>query len=213
MHRFDTFIKRYCEFPMESEDGGPDAYLDAVFDFISLRQIDIWDFALDEFSAFWFSRSLKLDPAALFDFGIELLTDHFWDVWRSALGIHPTVPADSMFNDIYGDKSKAMLTRIKTFVRGAHNGEFADPDAGIPAQHSIFTFTGIKQRDDEMKRLQHVLHVPVLPGISPYAYYNYDSPVYDSSSWAKERLEEAMERNEEIRGIERAALMEELYIA
>ncbi|GIZ46986.1 hypothetical protein CKM354_001008800 [Cercospora kikuchii] len=213
MHRFNTFIKRYCEFPMESEDGGPDAFLDAIFDFITLRQVEVWDLDLDEFSAFWLERSLHLDGSSFPGCEIETLTDNFWHVWRYASDQDPSRPAWNIFDDIYGDKSKTLLTRVKTFVRGDYNSESADSDAGVPARKSNFTYTQIKEREDEMERLHRVLQLPVLPSISPYAYYNYDSPNHGSSSWAKERLEDAMVRNEEIRGIERAALMEELYIA
>lgn len=212
--KFTGFIKRYCDFPMESEDGGPDALLDAVFDFISVRKLDrmTWNCSqLDMFSDFWIERQARLYGTPSFGHGPLEFTNELGSLWaRLVLPHHVNaVPPKTSFEVIYEGQIDAMTARLEAFAYGGdgRGRQFAAiPDAGILTQKSNFSRVVTELRDHEMTLLHRALKVPVLPSVSPYSYYS-------ASGWVTERLQMAMSSGEEISGVERAALMEDMYIA
>ncbi|KAF2209162.1 hypothetical protein CERZMDRAFT_100679 [Cercospora zeae-maydis SCOH1-5] len=211
MDRLNAVVKRYCEFPVESEDGGPDAFLDAILDFISARQYGnvLIVTRMDPFSEFWIARANQHYGAGN-PFGglmLEDLTDAFVEMWQHAKSDAHSRHSVPIFDEAFGDKVEIMFPRIREFLaRHGHHpaGKNQIRQLMYPkANPNCSAETEFRAR--EMANLHRAIGLPLLPAISPYSYYT-------TSQQNNSRLRHAIRREEEIKGIEKAALLEEIDI-
>ncbi|KAM3422592.1 hypothetical protein BST61_g82 [Cercospora zeina] len=209
--RLKAFIERYCEFPMESADGGPDAYLDAVFDLVSLRQLFVAPYidALDVFNGFWLQRAIEHFDARDFFHGLrgEHLTNEIVDMWDYAkFGWPYRLAAVNHFNGVF-DHAERMFPRVQEFL-GSYDDRLIDEVPGwrLTTRKELSRDKDTSEgRFEEFAQLQRVLGLPLIPVASPYSYYT-------SSEEDRGEIADAMHTGEKIRGMERAALLEKISI-
>ncbi|GIZ46988.1 hypothetical protein CKM354_001009000 [Cercospora kikuchii] len=211
MERFDTFVKRYCEFPLESKDSGTDFFLDAVTDYIEV--CDIWAVnwveKIDGFMEFLVQRSNDEFPnggpfagrqAWQLGFDFNELCDYAVGSFQYRM--------QNVFDEIYGEKVEIIIDRMRAFLldHARHPAEYV-PKYPVTGPHAPLV-PGIPMlaRAPQMPHVGRAMGVPVLPRSSPFTYYA-------ASIWAQDKTLDA--RNDEmvVEGVERAVLLEETFIA
>ncbi|PPJ52715.1 hypothetical protein CBER1_10796 [Cercospora berteroae] len=211
MERFDTFVKRYCEFPLESRDGGPELFLDAVTDYIEvcgIRAVD-WVEKIDGFMEFLVQRSndefSNGGPFAgrlAWQLGFD-----FSELCNYSVGFFQ-YRMQNVLDQIYGEKVEIIIDRMRAFLQEhtRHPVEYV-PKYPITGPHAPLV-PGIPMlaRAPEMPRVGRAVGVPVLPRSSPFTYFA-------ASIWAQDRILDARDDEEVVEGVERAVLLEEMFIA
>ncbi|PPJ52716.1 hypothetical protein CBER1_10797 [Cercospora berteroae] len=212
LDRLHCFVERYCDFPLESDDGGPDAFLHAVLDFIRLRRLSTgadWRDDLDLFVEFWFERS----GGPFYDMPFDVVfvggcTDEFLEICDQATYMM-SYTSGSYFYVTYGQNMEAMYSRTKDLLREVESRSIGDVLA-LPMMEEKQTILAdlalIDQRSGHMEVLRRIIGVPTFSAMSPYAYRL-------SSSWPIAKLQVAIDHSKELKGIERAMVLEEVHIA
>ncbi|CAK1362489.1 unnamed protein product [Cercospora beticola] len=207
LDRLNAFVKRYCEFPTKSEDGGPDAFVDAMFDFIRVRRLsksNNFDGAFDGFLELWLQRSGA-------PFGRPSISDLADELFGMCEFPKPFLQTShgTWFFEAYGNKVEIMCDRIQDFLQSYDcQSHPVEPKWPIMARR-YFPKAGVGpdsiRRSHDMEALHRTFGVPVLPVLSPYYYCI-------SSSMARTMCTLAMDEGSAFPELSKAILLEEISI-
>ncbi|GIZ46987.1 hypothetical protein CKM354_001008900 [Cercospora kikuchii] len=205
LDRLNAFIKRHCEFPLESEDGGPDAFLDAIFDFIRVRKLGPrWENELDLFTQFWLHR---LDGQQRRQYIIDAYTNEFVTMCEHSVDESALEPS-GWFYDKFEEKVCIMYLRTKILMQ-SYERPLVEHAPRCEIMERRCPILGAEQpvrtRVDEMRDLHRCLGVPGFDAISPYTYCV-------SAIWPLAKLMPDKRELRALKGIERAVVLEEVYI-
>lgn len=211
MGRFDVFVKRYCEFPLESKDGGPGSFLDAVTDYIAvcgIRDVD-WVEKIDGFMQFLVQRSNDHCPNRS-PFSGRLswqLRFHFSELCTYAVG-NLEHRMQNVFDQIYGEKVEIIIDRMRTFLKQHAKQPIEHVSKHQITRPHLSLAPGMPKlaRAPQMPHGGRVVGVPILPTSSPFAYYA-------TSKWAQARILDNRADQRAVKGVEKAVLLEEMFIA